>query len=204
MSEVSICNRALGWLGANRITSLIDEQTEAVVCRESYAAARDYVLADHDWPFAIRRYKLPRLAVPPNFGFTNAFQLPEETIRVITLNERQHADTVTTQGIDWQVEGDTVVTSEGSANVRVVARITNTDLFSPGFVQCVSARLAADIAVGLTGSQQRETSMEQKYMMKLRDAKRQDGRQGKSKRLTSSWLNKARYAGGNGASGPTV
>ncbi len=211
MSEVSIANKSLGWLGEKRILSFDDTQNQAVIIKENYADSRDFVLAAHDWPFAIKRFSLAKLVNAPTFGFANAFQLPNDVLRVITMNEESNE--TRGEGVEagftsnnWQVEGKTIVTDEGTANIRCVARITNTDLFSFGFVQCFAARLAADIAFPLTNSTKREEAMEIKYKLKLREAKSQDGRQGKSKRLVSRWLNRARWSGGGGGgfSGPTV
>ncbi len=206
MSEVSISNKALGWLGADRITNLDDPQTEAVIAKENYAEARDFVLADHDWPFAIKRFNLALSTEKPAFGYANKFLIPDEILRVISLNEHDPAyssgQTINTSR--WDVENGFIVSDDLTANVRAVARITETRLFSPGFVNCVAARMAADMALAVTSSSNREKSMEGKYQLFLRQAKRQDGRQGKSKRLVSTYLKQARWSGSSGFFGPTV
>jgi len=206
VSEVSISNKALGWLGADRITSLNDTQTEAVTAKENYAESRDYVLADTDWTFAIKRYQLALSTEKPSFGYTNAFLLPDEVLRVITYNERDanYQNTRTSVTDRWDVENGFIVSNDESANVRAIARITDTALFSPGFVLCVAARMAADMAMSLTNSTKREQAMEAKYQYYLRQAKRADGRQGKSKRLVSTYLTDARFSGSGGFFGPTV
>ena len=44
VSEVSISNQALGWLGANPITSLDENGAAAALCRNNYDHCRDGLL----------------------------------------------------------------------------------------------------------------------------------------------------------------
>ena len=50
-TETEICNIALGYLGANRITSLDIEEdsTEHLLCSENYEILRDAVLEEREW-----------------------------------------------------------------------------------------------------------------------------------------------------------
>jgi hypothetical protein len=205
-SEVSICNLALQWLGKGRITSLTDGTNEANACKDNFDAARDFVLADADWTFATKRFELPPSTTPPPFGFANRFLVPEEVLRVVAVNEMfdNFSKVSFSGGNTWQLEDGYILTDDGVVNMRGVVFVSDPNKFSPGFVQCFAARLAADMAAPLTNSNTREQAMEAKYAIKLEAAKHQDGRQGTSKRIISRWLERARWSSGGGFFGPTV
>ena len=84
-SEVDISNMALGWLGADRITSLDDESVEAQLCKLNYPRSRDVVLEDVEWTFAVRRFILSPDPVVPLFNWGKKFLIPTEVLRVLTV-----------------------------------------------------------------------------------------------------------------------
>ena len=192
-SEVGICNQALIWVGGSLITSLSDNTTEARVCNAVYADVRDAVLEAHDWTFAIARRNLPVSATSPENGYANAFPIPSDILRVTDVND----------GEDWRVEGDSIVTNEGSCKIRAVAQITDPNRFSSLFVQALAARLAADLAIPISQSRELQRQHYSIYENKLAEAVANDGMQGKSRRITSSWLRGSRTGGANLA-GPYV
>lgn len=192
-SDVSICNQALSWLGGSLITSLDDDINEAKVCKANYADIRDAVLEAHDWTFAIGRFDLPKSATPPVNGYANAFPLPPDVLRVMDFND----------GEDWRIEGTAIVTNEAAAKIRAVVRITDPNRFSALFVQALAARLAADLAITLTQSMKLQKQYYAIYNDKMNEASTNDGMQGKSRKITSSWLRGSRYSGSSLA-GPTV
>ena len=55
ISEVSICNQALSWLGQETITSLDDQATTAVWMNANYDLLRDSVMEARMWTFATVR-----------------------------------------------------------------------------------------------------------------------------------------------------
>ena len=57
VSETSICNQALSWVGHGRITSLEDPSTTGEWCRDNYPFIRDSVLEERMWTFATVRTK---------------------------------------------------------------------------------------------------------------------------------------------------
>lgn len=192
-SEVGICNQALAFIGGNLITSLADNTTEAKLCNALYEDVRDAVLESHDWTFAITRRNLPASPTAPENGYAKAFPIPSDILRVTDVNGGQ----------DWRVEGGNIVTNEGSCKIRAVARITDPNSFSSMFVQTLSARLAADLAIPLTQSSKLQEQQYKIYDMKLREAVASDGMQGTSRRVTSSWLRGSR-SGGSSSAGPYV
>ena len=192
-SEVGICNQAMAWVGGALITSLGDGSTEARLCNAVYSDVRDAVLEAHDWTFAITRRNLPASATAPENGYATAFPIPSDILRITDVND----------GADWRVEGDSIVTNEGSCKVRGIARITDPNRFSALFVQALAARLAADLAIPIAQSRALQQQHYQIYESKLAEAVASDGMQGKSRRITSSWLRGSR-TGGTNLAGPYV
>ena len=196
-SEVSICNQALGWLGANLITSFDDQTKEANLCGANYASLRDAVLERGDWTFAIRRAELPQLGedelVP---GYGNAYQLPSDCIRVIQASpDARYIDTST---MHWEAEDRKVLTDNGACFIKYVYREEDPVRFSPGFVQSLAYRIAAELAIPLTKSRQLQGQMLTIYEDRVKEATGMDGKQGRVPRARSSWSDKSRYMPGRG------
>ena len=199
-SEVDICNKALLSLGAKQIISLDDSQTEAVLCKQLYADLRDAVLQAHDWSFAIERVNLPKGGSDPTFRYANAFPLPSRVLYVWEVNKVKHDDPTR----DWQVEDNAIVTDDTSVAAKWIKQVTDPSKFSPLFVQCLQARLAADMAIPVTSNLKLEESKWGLYTAKLKQATGRDGQQGKARRMRSRWLQNARLSSGPRGFPPTV
>ncbi len=172
-SDTDICNMALSYLGGNSIIEMTDQTTEAELCRLNYATARDAVLEDCNWSFAIYRIVLESPEDPsPIFGFSNAFLLPSTVVRVIEVNDGDD---------DWALELGRVLINAGRIEVVAIKRVTDPGVFPPSFVTALAARLAAEIALPLTSSPAHQERMIQMYSAKINWAKANDGRQGKSR-----------------------
>ena len=188
LSEVSVCNQALIWLGGNVITALTDGSAEAIACNAVYDPLRDAVLEDREWTFAVARIQPAALVATPVFGFDKQFQIPSNVIRVLQVSDATAGvigSSATMQGrynkVEWLREGDTIVANNVDAiYARVLTRITDVTKFSPAFVQALAARIAMDLAIPITGSRGLQSDMAALYGEKLRMAASTDGLQGRS------------------------
>jgi hypothetical protein len=147
-SEVSICNLALGKLGAGTIIALDEESTEARVCRLHYAQTRDEVLRHHRWNFAIKPETLVRDVEVPIFGWAFAYVLPTDCLRVLEMNAWDMSKREGT----WEVEGRWLVTNAETADIRYIQRVTDCNKFDSLFVEALTTKLAAKIALPINGS----------------------------------------------------
>jgi len=189
MSEVSICNQALSWLAGNLITSLDDDTNEAKLCKANYDNARDAVLEDRAWTFATTRYRWTPLASAPAFGYSHAFLIDPEVLRILEVRETDTNKANGANNMDWRREGNTIVCNEDTIYVKALRRIVDTSKYPPAFVQCLAARIAAEIAIPLTESRGYQQDMWNLYFSKLETAAATDGMQGstdiiESRRLT--------------------
>ncbi|ABB39342.2 hypothetical protein Dde_2546 [Oleidesulfovibrio alaskensis G20] len=160
-SEVSICNKALRYIGAEEIASLSQESRGARLCAQYYPEVRDELLEAHHWNFATRYAVLPQVAQEPPFGFLHAYRLPQDCLRVRRV--LQHAAGVLQGGAAVAddetgirtfevVEGGILYTDASPARAVMTVRVTETACFPALFAEALARKLAADMAVALTGS----------------------------------------------------
>ena len=147
-NETTICNLALGKLGAKTVMSLDDASPEARAAKLHYAATRDEVLRAHRWNFAIKRARVARLAEAPLFGWSAQYTLPVDCLRVLQVNGYEEGQR---EG-RWEVEGRRLLTSSACAKVKYISRVTDCTLFDPLFVKSLALKLAAELAKPLAGS----------------------------------------------------
>lgn len=193
ISEVSICNQALGWIGADPITSLNDENTTAELCRLNYPHLRDTVLEERQWTFAVLRHT-SITADEPEFGAGFSHPIPIEYLRV----SRVYND-VTSFNIDrwrtssgWRREGDKIIALEDQIHMWGTEQVTDTSRFSIMFVQALAARIAADLCIPIANNLPLQVKMYQIYLAKLKDAAASDGAQGSNEVVQANKLIDAR------------
>jgi hypothetical protein len=160
-SLVAIWNKALGGcLGERAAISQPDEQSaSAAVCRLHYDITRDTLLASHDWSFARRRVSLADLGSPPQL-WAFRYQMPSDCIRdrritpgmAGTAVRYEVAGAVDDQGGDIQV----LLTNISPAELVYTARVTNTELYPPLFVEALAWSLATAAADTITADTRRQ------------------------------------------------
>lgn len=84
-SETDLANRALYLLKSGRIASLSDTNEKAVTLNDVFTQVRDELLRSHNWDFASRLVKLAQSATTPVFEFDNAYTLPSDWIRTVSV-----------------------------------------------------------------------------------------------------------------------
>lgn len=150
MTDVQICNLALARLGDARITALTDSTAQATYCSLFYAQTVEELQADFDWSFCRKQVGL--------FGGTSAFtnystkySLPADYIRVIRVSGIDSSENFGT----WEVIGTDLQTNiSSSLSLDYIANITDTTKFPAIFVEALTIKLAAVLAMPLTGSKE--------------------------------------------------
>lgn len=183
-SVVSICNQALLMVGGEQITSLNDGTPEAKFCSLLFNDTRDEVIADGQWRTAMFRASLNRLTTDPAFGFSFQFQLPTfpKLIKVLEINE-QFPGT-----IEWQVEGDKLLADDSEANIVYMGRIEDPEQFGPYLQRALIAKLAAKLAMPITGDKNFARGLEEIYLATKEEQLRIQGQQTSSTEVTSNDL----------------
>ena len=192
-SNVEICNMAISHLRGQPLTSLEeDDSNEADLCRANFDASRDATLEDRDWSFASHRRTLTPLASTdpsyPKFLDGNAFKLPGECISVRQAGAQQDFK----DNLFWQLEERIIIAATDILYTRYTKRVTDVSIYSPGFDQAFAARLAMDIAIGVTGSAKMQSLMADLYAGKINIGSTNDSLQGKNQALRVSRLIRCR------------
>lgn len=194
-SSVQICNIALGHLGANIIISFNDNTAESTLCGALYDQARQKILEDAEWSFAVARRELAKSAVAPEFGYSARFKTPSDCIKVLEAfdkNAMSMRPQTSPNDLQWEIESGYVVCDAEVVLIRYTKDITDTALFSAGYVQTLAAYLAYQMAGKLTGTRGLKSDMWTLYKAELDSAKSSDGIQGRTRVVRSSVLVTAR------------
>lgn len=157
-SEVTIANLALGHVGISKTISSLDASTlEASVCKLFFEPARDFALADFDWPWAAQYGALDLVAgtedEAANDDWQFAYRYPASALRFrrLTMPANRTADL---PPIPWAPgrdgSGRLIYTDQTEASGLWTARITAAEEFDPLFVSMLAWKLAADIAAPLS------------------------------------------------------
>lgn len=170
-SETSIANLAASKLGDDdQIIDLRSDDTRnARAIAAVYDAMRDAVLRAHPWNFAMTRASLPALSTAPVWGFANRFQLPADFIRFAGTEQDDPG---------YQIEAGCILTDAAAPlNIRYVARVTDTGRFDDLFVEALACRIAAQVAMRLTGSPSIRDAAMADYKAAIAEAKGADGQE---------------------------
>ena len=193
-TETDIANLALTWLGQRLINSLNDNQNEAKVMKANYPFARDKILAEHAWTFALRRETLAPLAAPPAFGGGNQFLIPNDVVRVFRVYRPDAGSQSNTfqNAPGWVREGNHIIANMDQIWCHFIFKQTNTTFYSAPFGQALAAKLAADTCLAFTENIKLQDKMEGMYGVKLQEATASDGSQGRTEVVRSTRLTGAR------------
>ncbi|WP_376095435.1 hypothetical protein ACE7GA_03050 [Roseomonas sp. CCTCC AB2023176] len=164
LTALALCTRALLKIGAAPITSLEDGTAEAEVAASLYAGARDALLSCHPWSFATGQMALGRLEAVPLSGFANAFQLPADLLRAVSVAPRAA----------FRIQEGRLLTDASEATLTYVFRPAEAE-WPPSFATALVARLSAEFCMPLTESASRAEALYQLAEAELRGAKLADG-----------------------------
>jgi hypothetical protein len=171
-SAVQICSNALAMLGKSPIASFTEGTDRAQYCANLWPMVRDDMLRKHFWNCAMRRVLLSPLNTPPAFGYSAAFQLPADFLR---LYEVGNASQYGNRTPDFALENRTILANATALPLRYVWRNENPDDWDAGLVAAATAGMAAVLAYPITQSAALGEAMAGKAEKALRESKAIDG-----------------------------
>lgn len=178
VSETSICNQALSWVGANPISSLDESKKSAEWCRNNYPFIRDAVLEEFMWSFARDRV-VKTVADQPVWGDgLYKFSMPLDWVQVFQVFQDEYETPV-----EWEKEGRFILAKSETVYMKGVKRIVDTGFFSALFVDALATRIAAEAAVPLAENPRREKELWVSYRDKILWAQNRDGMQGRNRKV---------------------
>lgn len=182
-TSVEIVNIALTKIGEPPITALTNNRPAALVANTLYGPTRDAVLRAHPWNCAIWRATLAETTAPL-FGFTNAFALPADFLRVVRVNREMRPA--------YKIEGQTLLTDAETVELSYVRRIGE-PLMESLLVMALATRLAAEMAEPITGSDSKTQRLFQEYETKLAEARSVDAQEEPPEELVADQWIEARF-----------
>lgn len=172
-SRVDVANLALLKLGSgSKITALTDNSVAARALNSCYDMVRKAELRAHYWAFALKRAALPASATPPAWGFSTAFPLPSDHIRLVQVNQFYLTpallDYNTADASAWVVEsGNILCDYSAPLKIRYVWDVTDEGTFDPLFNMMFAARLAYETCEQITNSNTKKQSITDDYKSTL-------------------------------------
>ena len=154
ISETKICNQALGYFGAGRISNYeTDTSEKAVLCRLYYESMRDEVLRAHEWNCAIWYQALSQIAdddenylLDDYKEYNYQYQLPTapKCLRVLKI--------VDYETYDYEIVSGYMLTNLNAVTIKYIREVEDVTKFDDNLIRAIAYRLAAEIAERITGS----------------------------------------------------
>lgn len=187
-TKIDIVNRALGFLGAEFISSLTEDTKAARFANQLYDDTRDAVFRSHPWNCCIKRATFSLLSSTPNFYFSYQFQLPNDFLRMV----RPEDDTV-----EYKIEGDKLLTETEIFRATYIFRNTDVGTYDSGLIDVLAYKLATILTMPLLQDIKTLNAMNQMYELKLREARSSDAMEGTPEGLNADYWLESRTSGTN-------
>ncbi len=171
-STIELVNRALARIGEQRLASIDDTSERAQTVRDVLTGARQAMLREHRWNFAVRRARLtPELPAPEfrwlyRMGKPNASSRGGAWLRTLGV----FADESERQEAEYQDEGRHLLTDHQTLFLKYVADVTNPLDMDALFREALTFKLAAELAVSLSSSRGLAEGLAQMAEDKMRKA----------------------------------
>jgi hypothetical protein len=177
-SRIDICNLALLKNGSgSKITSLTDNNVAARAMNACYDLARKAELRARNWSFSLKRASLPAASTAPAWGYSVAYPLPADCLRVMQVNEFYLTpallDYNTADASAFAIEtGQILCDYSAPLKVRYVMDVTDEGTFDALFVNALAARLAYETAEQITNSTSKKQAAAEDYKQAIQAASR--------------------------------
>lgn len=150
-SKTDICRLSMDHLKQEAVIVNIDIPTtnEEKVCSRWYDTVRRKLLRSHPWVFARDRKAISRNAEAPDFGYSDAYDLPNEFLNLRFIGD----DAIEDFKRKYDIEGRQIlINNESSAtlNIGFTQDVTNVSLFDSMFVTVFALELAKKVSYRFT------------------------------------------------------
>ena len=149
---------ALTRIGASQIEALTENSEAARKCNQFYEHDRRVVLRRYPWPWATRRVELAEMTDSPQ-DYLYAYRYPADCCylrKIYSVAPDGHF--VPLPDIRYKIVSDEtglmLYTNEPKVVAEYTADVKDTSLFDELFCEALSWKLAASIALKLTGNEQ--------------------------------------------------
>ena len=154
-TQTDICNGAIDKVAGKIITSIDSGTLSANACKRSWATALKDTLSKYKWPFAKVVEALVEVSNYTPLEWEYAYAFPSKSVRNwLVYNELTVDKTIGeefTEEYDKTNNQKVIVTNVEDAYVEYSYYVTDVSIFDHAFVKTLEHRLAAEIAMPLTG-----------------------------------------------------
>lgn len=188
-SAVNICSLALDILKQGAIQDIaVPQTTTEKICARWYDMTRQECLAAHPWKFAIKRDILTPDGTAPVFGYTYAYNLPNDYIRMVSIGDDFLGDLSRQREVEnGQILLDAGTDTDGtSVQIRYVYDITSVTQFAPLFIKYFVLQLALNMCNKFSISATARQQILSEFNMVQAEAKAVNGQENKIKRIQNS------------------
>jgi hypothetical protein len=200
-ARIDAVNAALNFLGEQPIMGLDDDSDRARTMKVHYYAARDAMLEDCNWTFAISRFTPAVNTVAPAWGWGYAYTIPSDVVRVTTVlrsfstgalppyggydfpNETQSAHVI---------EGNEILSNDTPIYCLGVRKMEDEGGYSPLFLDALSFSLAFRTALAITASMPKQQAALALFQGIYKRAKTRDGQQNTTRRMRNTTMRDSR------------
>lgn len=190
-SAISVCSAALLELGSRPINDF-DENTEgARLCANLWPILRDNMLRLHPWNFAKKRVKLSPTKDIPEFGYSFAFNVPADFLRVISVNGEYAKGMAWPEG--YTLENGQILSDVPSLHLQYVYRNEEPINWDSEFTRLMVLTMKKSLAYPVTRDNAVKNDAEQEWAIALRLAKSTNGIETQPNEFGGDAFLKARY-----------
>jgi len=176
-SLVDIANYALDQIGEQTISTLDDATTPARKAKLNIYQTIREVSASGNWKCARASAVLAQDATAPAFGWSYAYTLPVDFIRIVSFNDLETEDVETEL---FEVRGRQIQTDETTASIVYIKDITvsgDVGAMPPLMVKAVYLALSAKLAWAIQQNRTLMAMQEEKAEKALMRARSTDARE---------------------------
>jgi len=120
----------------------------------------------HPWSFAKKRIQLAPVSTHPAFGYSHAFPLPKDFIRLWDAGE-----------YEYEIEGRHILANTNLINLVYVSDEDNEEIWDSLFCECMALYFVNKLAKPITGSNAEADSAWQKLQNMLKQARAINGQE---------------------------
>lgn len=194
-TQVSICNMALGNIGAKAtIAALTENSKEAFQCARVYDDSLDTLLRAHHWQFAKRVAQLNNLGTTP-VGWDYLYAYPTDCVRVRRVTDGTRDLDDRDAGVEFEVtSGATTSTRAIAADlnpayVEYTRRMDDAVAYPSDFAMALAWLIGANVAWPLSGDAKVQLSAMNSYIVFLNQAAANDSNEAQGRRRrTPDWI----------------
>jgi hypothetical protein len=155
-TALDICNLALARIGSSKTVADItgtSNSNEEALCKLLYPLARDYVLREAPWNFALKTASLAGSTTGPQL-WAYQYDYPSDCIRVVKVLGGTSPRVDEPQPFEVFNSGSArkIATNQASAYAQYIMQVTDPAIFDPQFISALAMYLGAELSVALSQS----------------------------------------------------